>query len=195
MKHAPSFRTSSPPTFRLLRRALPGRTLVVLAIAACFLAEGRAEAALKRVVAASGAVNSTGPSNRLRGTIGQGIVGRLSTTNPGLRLGFWYIVQQPAVTAVEPGPTRIPVAFRLDPNVPNPFRNVTRWSFALPQERHVTLRIFDVTGRAIATPIDQTMSPGEYTFVFEPRDMTSGTYFYELRAGSFIQRKRFVRLR
>lgn len=150
---------------------------------------------IKRGTPAGGATNSTGTNHRLKGTAGQANAGRTSSSTTSVQIGFWYVISGHGPVGVEPAPTRGPLAFRLDQNAPNPFRDVTRVRFALPREAHVKLRIFDIAGRAIATPIDQTMATGEYTLVFKPRELSSGTYFYELRAGEFVQRKRLVLLR
>jgi hypothetical protein len=173
-----------------------GRVALVAILAGLAVATHAGPAGnLKRVTLAGGATNSTGTNYRLKGTVGQDVAGRTISANHIVKIGYWYLLGPGGTVGTEPTPRQTPLAFRLEQNAPNPFRGMTRVRFALPQERHVSLRIFDVGGRALATPIDQRLGAGEYTFALEPRELSSGVYFYEMRAGEFIQRKRFVLLK
>jgi len=63
---------------------------------------------------------------------------------------------------------------------------------------HVTLKVYDVLGREVATLVDEYKQPGNYKVTFNarhlstPLEMTSGVYFYQLRAGSFVKTKKLV---
>ncbi|HCA81243.1 MAG TPA: hypothetical protein DEP53_16050 [Bacteroidetes bacterium] len=56
----------------------------------------------------------------------------------------------------------------------------------------MTLRIHDVLGREVATLVNAEQSPGRYRVMFDARNLTSGVYFYRLRAGNFIDTKKLV---
>lgn len=60
------------------------------------------------------------------------------------------------------------------------------------QQWRVTLKIYDVLGREIATPIDEYKTPGRYEIKFQSETLPSGTYFYQLRAGTFIETKKMI---
>jgi len=76
-------------------------------------------------------------------------------------------------------------SFELHQNYPNPFNPATTISFYLPQSEEVTLTVFDVTGRRVATLVDQPMNAGIHNQTFDASALSSGIYFYRLEAGSF----------
>ncbi len=87
-------------------------------------------------------------------------------------------------------PEQLPDRIRLDPNFPNPFNPDTQIRFALPEEGHVTLEIFDITGQKITTLIDRTMLGGEHVTVFNADGLSSGIYLCRLQVGDqqFLRR-------
>lgn len=82
--------------------------------------------------------------------------------------------------------------FSLSQNYPNPFNPTTTIRFSLPQYEHVTLKVFDVLGREMVTLVDGELSPGEHSTPFEATNLSSSVYFYQLRAGSYIQTKKML---
>ncbi len=76
-------------------------------------------------------------------------------------------------------------AIILFPNYPNPFNPSTEIRFQLPVKRHVTLKVFDVTGRQVATLIDDEIAAGSHAVKFTPHDLASGIYFYRLSVNHF----------
>jgi hypothetical protein len=85
-------------------------------------------------------------------------------------------------------------------NYPNPFNPVTTLSFVLDRPSAVTLTIYDVTGRRIATVIDEPMSEGPHDVLWESTDigghtLSSGVYFYRLKAGNRTMTKKMVLLK
>jgi aminopeptidase N len=88
-----------------------------------------------------------------------------------------------------------PSSYLLEQNFPNPFNSTTSIFYDLPRLEDVTLKIYDVLGREIATLIDSRQAPGVYKYQWTPRGIASGIYFYRLQAGSFRQTKKLVLLR
>ncbi len=101
----------------------------------------------------------------------------------------------------------LPIAanFSLEQNYPNPFNPSSIIKFNIPsviasaakQSQLVTLKVYDVLGNEVATLVNQELSPGKYEVEFnshygEVRNLTSGVYFYTLKAGSFIQTKKMI---
>ncbi len=77
-------------------------------------------------------------------------------------------------------------------NYPNPFNPTTTIRFSLPRREHVTLKVFDVLGREVATLVNGEVSPGEHSVVFDAKDLPSGVYFAQLRAGNIVQRIKMI---
>ncbi|MGB4896948.1 MAG: S8 family serine peptidase [Ignavibacteria bacterium] len=89
----------------------------------------------------------------------------------------------------------IPERFELSQNYPNPFNPTTKINFAIAKQGLVTLKIFDITGREVATLVNQTMAPGYYSIDFNASVLSSGVYFYRLHSADFIDVKRMVLLK
>ncbi len=90
------------------------------------------------------------------------------------------------VPATEAG-IKKPDKFLLQPNYPNPFNPTTRISYTIPKQVRVTLSVFNLLGQKVATIIDKYQSAGEYNVIFDASNLTSGVYFYRLKAGDYIE--------
>jgi hypothetical protein len=73
----------------------------------------------------------------------------------------------------------------LNQNYPNPFNPTTQISFTLPQAQQVTLKVYDMLGREVATLANREMfSSGMSTLNFNASNLSSGLYIYRLTAGN-----------
>jgi Leucine-rich repeat (LRR) protein/sugar lactone lactonase YvrE len=93
----------------------------------------------------------------------------------------------------------MPKAFALMQNYPNPFNPTTTIVYALPQAGQVTLKVYDVLGREVATLVNERKDAGNYETKFEANRFASGIYFYKLearssgsQAGNFVQTKKML---
>lgn len=68
-------------------------------------------------------------------------------------------------------------------------------SFQLPGNSHVTLKVFDVNGREVATLLDGEITAGNHAVTFTPRDLAGGLYFYKITAGKFSQTRKAILLK
>jgi hypothetical protein len=84
------------------------------------------------------------------------------------------------------------LTFELAQNFPNPFNPSTTIRFSLSAREWVTLKVFDVNGREVATLVEGKMAAGVHNVTFAPRDLAGGLYFYQLTAGKFSQTRRAV---
>ena len=91
------------------------------------------------------------------------------------------------VTSVQEESTSKFSGFVLQQNYPNPFNPTTTIRFSLHQRSHVTLKVFDVLGREVATLVEGELNPGEHSIVFDAQNLPSGVYFYRLQAGGYVQ--------
>jgi hypothetical protein len=83
-------------------------------------------------------------------------------------------------------------AYKLDQNFPNPFNPTTNITFTIPNDGNVSLKVFDLLGREVATLINEARTAGSYTETFDASRLSSGTYFYRLESGSFVQTKKMI---
>lgn len=74
----------------------------------------------------------------------------------------------------------LPARFALYQNYPNPFNPSTRIVFGVPSQGFVSLRVFDVLGREVATLVDGVLEPGEHSVEWRAQGMSSGVYIYRL---------------
>lgn len=79
-----------------------------------------------------------------------------------------------------------PEDFILAQNYPNPFNPITQISYHLPQTSEVLLEVYDLTGRSVATLVDEQMAAGRHTIGFDATGLSSGVYIYRLQVGSQI---------
>ncbi len=113
---------------------------------------------------------------------------------------FWYSAWVDAglisVTGVLPPVAATPVELSLAQNYPNPFNPATMISYSLPVGGTVSLKVFSVDGREIATLVQENQSAGSHAVQFSaPPSFASGVYLYQLRLGNFSQTKKFVLLK
>ncbi len=95
---------------------------------------------------------------------------------------------------------KFPAAFRLEQNYPNPFNPETRIEYHLTNNEFVTLKVFDVLGKEIATLVDGDQTKGSYVATFSTSDgnasnLSSGLYFYQLKAGRNVETRKMVLMR
>ena len=95
----------------------------------------------------------------------------------------------------EGGSNDLPTHFNLRQNYPNPFNPSTTIRFSLPSKSFVTLKVFDLIGREVATLVSEEMSAGSYFKQWNAANMSSGIYFYHLHSGTFTETKKLVLLR
>lgn len=89
----------------------------------------------------------------------------------------------------------IPDKFALQQNYPNPFNPSTTIEFQIPSSQFVTLKIYNILGEEVATPINKTLKAGSYTVQFHADHLASGVYLYCLHAEDFIEIKKLVLLK
>jgi lysophospholipase L1-like esterase len=90
-------------------------------------------------------------------------------------------------------PTEIPGGYGMEQNYPNPFNPTTSINYFIPEKSKVSLEILDITGRSVATLINNVENMGEHTITFDGSGLSSGIYFYRiLTSTGFMQSKKMV---
>lgn len=86
----------------------------------------------------------------------------------------------------------LPETFELYQNYPNPFNPLTIIQFRIPNSEFVSLKVYDVIGNEVATLVDEYKPAGMHNVQFTMNNLTSGVYFYQLKAGSFTETKKMI---
>lgn len=89
----------------------------------------------------------------------------------------------------------IPVNLVLHQNYPNPFNSATRIDFSLPRSGFVTLKVFNMIGREVATLVNGERSAGHHNVLWEAGELPTGVYFCRLQSGNSWQTRKLMILR
>ena len=89
----------------------------------------------------------------------------------------------------------LPVQFVLEQNYPNPFNSSTKIQYSIPQISNIVLKIFDVLGNKVETLVSEEKPVGTYEITWYAEGLPSGVYFYQLKAGNFIETKKMILLK
>ena len=113
------------------------------------------------------------------------------------------------ITTYVAGEESLPVSFSLSQNYPNPFNPSTKIRYSIPNYNSpllggvrgglITLKVYDVLGREIATLVNESQKPGNYQVEFNSssgnRYLASGIYIYRLNAGNYSATKKMILLK
>ncbi|MBL7074258.1 T9SS type A sorting domain-containing protein [candidate division KSB1 bacterium] len=83
-------------------------------------------------------------------------------------------------------------SFKLYQNHYNPFNPITTIKYGLPQESNVTLKVFNILGREVATLVDEHQTAGYHQINWDATGYSSGIYFYQIQAGKFQKVRKMV---
>jgi hypothetical protein len=89
----------------------------------------------------------------------------------------------------------LPKVYSLSQNYPNPFNPTTQISYQLPKAGLVTLKVYDILGKEVATLVNRNQDAGTYTVPFNAASLASGVYFYRIESNSFVSVKKLMLLK
>ena len=90
---------------------------------------------------------------------------------------------------------QIPEKFELYQNYPNPFNPTTTIKYDIIKAQDVKLSVYDILGREVATLVNTQQQAGSYEVKFDATNFSSGIYFYQLKAGDFIDTKKMLMIK
>ncbi len=99
------------------------------------------------------------------------------------------------LTEVRPSRAAIPAEASLEQNWPNPFNPATQIRYQLPDGSPVSLKVYDLLGREVATLVHGYQQPGNHNVTFQASGFASGVYFYRLAAGGKTWTKKMILLK
>ncbi|MEE9450680.1 MAG: T9SS type A sorting domain-containing protein [Ignavibacteriaceae bacterium] len=85
--------------------------------------------------------------------------------------------------------------FKLEQNYPNPFNPGTKINFAVPHSAFINLTVYDAIGNEVVTLVKENKPVGTYTVEFNATGLSSGVYYYKLKAGNFVETKKMILLK
>jgi hypothetical protein len=112
------------------------------------------------------------------------------TARPAL---FWlaqYVKDNP--TGVEEMVSGLPLNYRLEQNFPNPFNPTTTINYSIPKTSFVTLKVYNVLGNEVMSVVNEQQTANNYTYTLDFSKLSSGAYYYTLRAGDYSATKKLM---
>lgn len=100
-----------------------------------------------------------------------------------------------SITGIESDPAGAPGAYELKQNYPNPFNPSTTIEFTIKESGFVTLKIYDLLGKEVATLVNEFTAAGKHSAIFNSAALPSGIYIYRIEAGGFTAVKKLVLLK
>ena len=109
-----------------------------------------------------------------------------------LALAEIAFIRTTRTVAVQEGSDRLPVAYQLSQNVPNPFNPSTEIRFSVPRAGRVHLAVYNLRGELVRTLFDEDLPAGEHSFTFEGGRLASGVYLYRVQAEGFSAMRKML---
>jgi hypothetical protein len=106
-------------------------------------------------------------------------------------VGFDTVTWCP-ITGLHQNGTEVPATYILKQNYPNPFNPSTSIEFSIPKGGYVEMKLYDITGREVATLVSDPFTAGTYTVTFNGSKLASGVYLYKMVSGNFTETRKMV---
>jgi len=135
---------------------------------------------------------SIGSYNRTVGTYFWGYIDDIRIYDRALTVNEIDSLFNEGTTSVQQIDAGVPNEFSLNQNYPNPFNPSTKIEFSIPQTSLVTLELFNALGESVGLLVSQELTTGTYNYSWSAEYLPSGVYFYQLKAGEFIQTKKMI---
>ncbi len=108
---------------------------------------------------------------------------------------IYYLKQLAGLVHSNEAPLELPGRFILHQNYPNPFNPVTSIQYELPVECDVTIKLYNILGKEVATLVNEKKLPGIYKTGFDGTFFSSGLYIYRIIAGNYALTKKMILLK
>ncbi len=105
---------------------------------------------------------------------------------------YWSIRAKVTFTNINTVSTEVPAKYTLSQNYPNPFNPTTNIKFAVAKAGFVTLKVYDLSGKEVASLVNNNLAAGTYNYTFDGAKLSSGIYFYTIRANDFSETKKMM---
>jgi endo-1,4-beta-xylanase len=120
------------------------------------------------------------------------LVNNNGSERPALEWLRTYLDTVDVTVSIDNIANNLPKEFHLYNNYPNPFNPVTHINYDIAKAVRVNISIYDITGRLVETIVNDNQIPGRYSVTFDADKLSSGMYFYQIKAGSFSKVNRML---
>jgi len=103
-----------------------------------------------------------------------------------------FFTTESGITQIDPRESVIPLKFAVSQNYPNPFNPTTTIRFTLPEKSFVTLEIFDSLGQKVTELFSGELPKGTHLQQWNAEGLPTGTYFFRIQAGSYIETRKLI---
>ena len=135
-------------------------------------------------------------NTNVKSLVGQSFVGFTKQSNVQVISGFLAdTLIKSSTVGLNDEQEYLPKNYSLSQNYPNPFNPSTSIQYAISSRQFVTLKVYDVLGSEITTLIKEEKLAGVYQIKWDASSLSSGVYFYQLRAGEFVQTRKMILLK
>ncbi|MEO7356728.1 MAG: T9SS type A sorting domain-containing protein [Ignavibacteria bacterium] len=128
--------------------------------------------------------------------IGSNVYGYANSYSSGFFGGNQVLKVTDMIVGINQTSEQVPEGYELSQNYPNPFNPATNLEFGISKLGFVSLKIYDMLGKEVATLVNANLNPGTYKYNYDASFLSSGVYFYKLAVdGNVIDTKRMVLLK
>lgn len=135
------------------------------------------------------AIAAYGAKYSIESSVGQAVSGKQAGKGLEANSGFWYLCQKKTTNGIE---DNLPHIFELKQNYPNPFNPSTTISFSLPEANEVAVKIYNIRGELVGRAASGQFKAGFHKVVFDGSNLSSGQYFYQIKAGKHMSVKKMI---
>jgi hypothetical protein len=121
-----------------------------------------------------------------------GIIDKYSQIQPNQ---FLTAVEGQSINKIITKNSNVPDKFSLSQNYPNPFNPSTKIEFSVAVKGYVSINIYDILGREVATLLNDFKNPGYYSVYFNAEGISSGIYYYKIQSREFSNIKKMIVLK
>jgi hypothetical protein len=107
----------------------------------------------------------------------------------------WVLQLNERITDIADEDNSLPQSYQLEQNYPNPFNATTTIEFSLPDAENVSFDIYNIQGKHVARLLSEPMLAGEHKVVWDAGNISSGIYYYQIKAGNFNTVKKCLLLK
>jgi hypothetical protein len=170
---------------------MKNKILEVVVMIVLFIGTTFPQFQISNSIISSGGNTISSTSYNFSSTVGESFIGKSVSAANQQQVGFWYVYQQITITGVD-DEEMLPTVFKLEQNYPNPFNPSTTIKFAVPERSNVLIKIYDILGSEVSTLVNEEKPAGTYELTWEAIGLSSGIYFYQLKAGEYVNTKKML---